>query len=72
MSKQTVEAVIGKAIMDAEFRKALIADPEKALAGYDLTEQEKAALKALDSETLDSMGSSLDARISKGGIRFMP
>ena len=71
MSKENVEAIIGKAIMDAAFRQALLADPEKALAGYDLTVDEKAALRTLDSETLTSMGNSLDARISKWG-RFVP
>ena len=65
MSKEAVESVVGKAILDAEFRKALFADPEKALAGFDLTETEKAQLKGLDSETLDSMSRTLDARVSK-------
>ena len=65
MSKEAVESVIGKAILDAEFRKALFADPEKALAGYDLTETEKAQLKGLPSETLDAMSHTLDARASK-------
>ena len=72
MSKDTVEAIIGKAIVDAAFRQALLADPEKALAGYDLTTEEKAALRMLDSETLDSAGNSLDARISKWRGFIMP
>jgi hypothetical protein len=65
MSKEAVESVIGKAILDAEFRKALFADPEKALAGFDLSETEKAQLKGLDSETVDAMSRTLDARASK-------
>jgi len=70
MSKEAVESVIGKAILDAEFRKALFADPEKALAGFDLSETEKAQLKGLDSETLDAMGNTLDARVSKLSVQM--
>jgi hypothetical protein len=65
MSKEAVESVIGKAVLDAAFRKLLLADPEKALAGFDLTDTEKAGLKSIDSETLDSLGSTLDTRSSK-------
>jgi hypothetical protein len=42
VSREAVESVLCKAILDAEFRKALFADPEKTLAGFDLTETEKA------------------------------
>jgi hypothetical protein len=68
MSKEAVESILGKAILDAEFRKMLFAEPEKALAGFDLTETEKAQLKGLDSETLDIMSTTLDARISKSSF----
>jgi len=71
MSKEAVEAVMGKALLDAEFRKALFADPEKALAGYDLSETEKAQLKGLDSETLDAMSSTLDTRVSKSATTLI-
>ena len=68
MSKEGVESVIGKAILDVEFRKLLMAEPEKALAGFDLSEAEKAGIRSLDSETLDTLGNTLDARSSK--MRF--
>ena len=47
MSAQTVESVLSKAMSDAKFADALFADPEKALAGYDLTAVEIANLKAM-------------------------
>ena len=53
MSKSVLEAVIGKALVEAEFRAALLADPEQALAGYELSDREKASLKSMDSETLE-------------------
>jgi hypothetical protein len=68
MSKQAVQEVIGKAVTDSEFRKALFADPDEALAGYELTEDEIAALKSVDAETMESFAGSLDERISKAFV----
>ena len=65
MSKESVEAIIGKAVLDGEFRETLFADPEEVLAGFDLTEEEVAALKAIDFETMESFAGTLDERISK-------
>ena len=71
MSKQAVESILGKAILDGEFRAALFADPEEALAAYELTEMEVAALKAIDVETLESFAGTLDERISKADYMGM-
>ena len=65
MSQEAVQAVIGKAVLDSEFREALFADPDEALEGYELTEEEVAALKSIDAETIESFAGSLDERISK-------
>ena len=65
MSRETVEAIIGKAVLDSEFREALFADPDQALEGYDLTDEEVAGLKIIDSETMESLAGTLDERISK-------
>jgi hypothetical protein len=65
MSKEAVETVIGRAILEPKFRDLLMADPDGALAGLDLTENEKAGLKSLDSETLDSMSHTFEVRTSK-------
>jgi hypothetical protein len=70
MSKEAVEAIIGKAVTDSEFREALFADPDKALEGFELTEQEVAALKAIDAETMESFAGALDERISKALMAF--
>ena len=70
MSKQAVEAIIGKAVIDAEFREALFANPDGVLAEYDLTDEETVALKAIDFETMESFAGTLDERISKMGVFF--
>ena len=44
MSIDVLESVIGKALLDTEFRNLLMIDPEAALAGFELSEPEKARL----------------------------
>jgi hypothetical protein len=68
MSKEAVQTVISKAVSDDKFREALFANPDKALDGYDLTEDEIAALKHIDAESMQSLTGSLDERISKAFI----
>lgn len=65
MSQQAVETIVGKAVLDAGFRSALLGNADVALAGYDLTGDESAALKAMDVEALESFAGALDQRISK-------
>lgn len=65
MSKKAVEAVIGKAMLDASFRKALLADADLALADFRLTRAEKKELGRLDGETLDILANMLDEQITK-------
>jgi len=61
MPKEAVQTVIGRAVTDA----ALFEDPAQALAGYDLSAEEVAALQALDAEQVAAFAGSLDQRISK-------
>lgn len=68
MSKQAVEAVIGKIALDAAFREALLANPDQALAGFDLTETDKANLKAIDAETMDALANTLSRRVNRGSF----
>lgn len=65
MSREAVEALIGKAVLDERFRAAVFANPDEACASYDLSEEEVAALKALDAETIEAMAGILDERVSK-------
>jgi hypothetical protein len=69
MSLEAVQQVIGRAVVDAEFRQKLIDNAREACADYELTEEEIRALEDLDSESLQSFAGTLDARISKTGGR---
>lgn len=61
MSQDAVQFVLGKAILDADFRLMLFANPDQALAGFNLTPAEKINIRKMDSETLDLLAGILDA-----------
>ncbi len=67
MSMEAVQAVIGRAATDPEFREELVANARKACADYDLTDDELEALEALDAQSLNEFAGKLDKRISKSG-----
>ena len=66
MSRQALEAVIGRAILNEEFRLALFEDPEAALAEYELTEDEIAALKWVDAESVDNCAHNVGRLVLNG------
>ena len=61
--KQMYE-LIGRMVADPAFRTSLVEDPEKAVkdAGYELTEEQMAALTERD---LKALSADLDERLSK-------
>lgn len=71
MSQETVTKVITKALLDDEFRSQLFSDPDEALSGYDLTEEERASLSALQEDAFDAFASEIEERISRstGGLK---
>ena len=71
MSTENVEQIIGKAVVDSEYRELLFTEPDKALEDYELTEEEKSALKGMEREEFDSVASDLEERISRAGLSFM-
>jgi hypothetical protein len=52
MARKDLERLIGRAVLDPEFREKLLADPEKAVdeAGFDLSKKELAGLKSIDAQ----------------------
>jgi hypothetical protein len=63
MSREALAQVVERASTDAAFRAQLQSNPESAVTGYDLTPEERAALRSRDTEALRTLG--VDARISK-------
>ncbi len=63
MSQEALAKVIERASADTAFRAQLKSRIDSALAGYDLTAEERAAVLSSDSGRMESLG--VDARISK-------
>jgi hypothetical protein len=57
MSEKTVETILTRAMSDASFAETLFANPEKALAGYDLTSDEIANVKGMSRADFDKYSS---------------
>lgn len=68
MSTECVQTIIGRAVLEPDFRALLFSQPEKALEGYELTSDELASLKCLKPEEFDVIASQVEERISKSGI----
>ena len=65
MSKEAIIDFIDKAMNDSGFQTRLKSDPEGALNQFDLSDDEKAAIRSGSEDQLKSMG--LDERLSKFG-----
>ncbi len=60
MSEEAVNAILQRAMEDADFRRRLADDPDKALSGYELSADERAAF------TTGTVGAErLEERMSK-------
>jgi len=70
MSQDAMAKVVERASTDAAFRAQLEANPESALAGYDLTADERAAVLRGEAPEGESLG--VDARVSKLDNPAMP
>jgi hypothetical protein len=66
MSHEAVAIIIGRAVVDAEFRRKLIENAAETCKGYDLTPEELEALEAIEPESLETLARSLPERLIKG------
>lgn len=66
MSKAGLEKLVQTAMADESFRRKIKENPEAALAGYDLTPEEKAAIKSGNTAKLRELG--VDERITKSTV----
>ena len=66
MCRTAVEQIVGRMLLDREFRNQMTLDLEKALAGYELTEEELKGLKNMDMKDFHQTVTGLDERVSKG------
>jgi hypothetical protein len=65
MSERAVEQIVGKMLLNPEFRHLMATDMTQAVAGYDLTEVELQNLKDIDMDDFHQSVTGLDDRVSK-------
>ena len=68
MSAESVRQLLGRAVSEPEFRGLLFANPAQALAGYDLSQAEAAALSSLTAESFDAAVAGLETRESRAQL----
>lgn len=61
-AKKDLERMVGRALLDPEFRARLFADPEKAIreAGFELTEEQISSLTKIDRQKAQGAIEELD------------
>ena len=60
MSHQALQTIVGTAIIDQEFRQALLSSSERAVAGFDLTPEEFLVVTAIKVQTFEEFAEELD------------
>jgi hypothetical protein len=65
---EAVQRIVGRAVTDAEFRSALKARPESVFQNRDVTPEEQEALKNMDWDSIGSVGTELEQRVSRMGF----
>lgn len=68
MSEDSVELIIGRAVTDQEFRELLFTDPDEAISGYELTQEETMLIKNIAPDRFEAVRSELEERLSKAGF----
>lgn len=68
MSTEAVKQVIGRAIVEIDYRELLFQETDQALEGYELTEEEIGMLKSIHRENFDAVATELTERISRMGL----
>lgn len=71
MSIESVQTIVGRAVTEPDYRELLFNDPEKALEGYELSDEEASALKGIEREKFDAVAGELEERVSKAGGMFL-
>ena len=66
MSEAIIKEIIDRAVKDEDFRKLLFSNPDEALKGYDLTEEDRKVLENLDEDNFDEFAGGLGDRSTKG------
>jgi len=70
MAKKGVVAVVGRAVVDQQYRERFYKNPMDAMAGYDLTGEEKQVLAGIDRRELDKLAADVNYRLRSWHISW--
>ena len=65
MNHSILEEIIGRAAMDSQVRRKMLADPEAAFREYKLTKEQIVALKAIPTDALERFAYQLTESVGK-------
>lgn len=68
MSDTALKEIIDRAVKDEKYRKLLLNNPDKALEGYKLSDEDRKILEGLTEETFDEFAGGLGDRTTKGWL----
>lgn len=66
MSDTVLKEIIDRAVNDEKFRELLLKNPDKALEGYKLSDEDRKILEGLTEETFNEFAGGLGDRTTKG------
>jgi hypothetical protein len=66
MSDTVLKEIIDRAVKDEEFRELLFNNPDKALEGYKLTDEDRKILEGLNADNFEEFAGGLGDRTTKG------
>ncbi|MBI3944262.1 MAG: hypothetical protein HY326_14685 [Chloroflexi bacterium] len=61
MSSETLQAIIGTAVIDSDFCQQLLVDPIRILNRFDLTYAERMVICRAQAQTLEDLAEALDS-----------
>lgn len=65
MSLESLQAIVGTALVDRKFREALLSSPQLATCEFDLSEAETQAVLSIRAGSLEEFAAALDRWIDK-------
>jgi hypothetical protein len=66
MSDTVLKEIIDRAVSDEKFRSLLLNDPDKALADYKLSDEDRKILEGLNADNFEEFAGGLGDRTTKG------
>jgi hypothetical protein len=68
MSDTVLKEIIDRAVNDEKFRDLLFNNPDKALEGYKLSDEDRKILEGLNADNFDEFAGGLGDRTTKGWL----